>query len=182
MSKLSVHYFVCMVQRTGSNMLCEALSHTGLAGKPGEYFVPAFESAVVHGHAGFEDSSWAREHGITAFPQFVEAVLLEGRTANGVFGAKLPWNALASFHAKLRELPGNRNLRETELLPLAFVEPRFIHLQRRDRVRQAVSWALAAQTGHFASHQAIEAPAMEPRFDLDLLDGLYRLISEGCQG
>jgi len=93
------------------------------------------------------------------------------------------WNALGGFLEKLAELPGCRELEPVARLRVAFAHPRFIHLRRRNRVRQAVSWALAAQTGHYSSQEAaIRAPLAEPTFDLQLLDGLHRLIREADEG
>jgi LPS sulfotransferase NodH len=178
-------YFVCMVQRCGSNLLCEALARSGVAGRPTEYFHPPFPGAagLGHGWAGFEGGEWARERGIATFPEFLRAVRAEGSTPNGVFGAKLPWNALAGLLGKLAELPGCAALGEAERLAAAFDGPRFIHLQRRDRVRQAVSWAIAAQTGHYSSRAAASLPRLcEPSFDLELLDRLGRAIDAGEAG
>jgi LPS sulfotransferase NodH len=98
----SVHgiaYFVCGSQRSGSNLLCEILSRSGVTGRPTEDFVPAFSGADVlgHDHAGFEDSTWARARGLASFPEFFDAVISEGRTPNGVFGTKLMWNALGGL-------------------------------------------------------------------------------------
>jgi LPS sulfotransferase NodH len=181
----SITYFICMVQRCGSNLLCEALSRTGVAGRPTEYFMPHFADADALGavHAGFERSAWARERGISSFRDFLLAVSQEGQTENGVFGTKLPWNALEKFLRKLSELPDCSGLSGVDLLAAVFGKPRFIHLQRRDRVRQAVSWALAAQTGHWSSAEAaVRPPLGEPSFDIELLKGLYRLIGEGEAG
>jgi LPS sulfotransferase NodH len=178
-------YLVCMVQRCGSNLLCEALARTGVAGRPTEYFHPPFPDAGELGHvwAGFEHSHWARERGIATFREFLRAVRSEGSTPNGVFGAKLPWNALAGLVEKLADLPACAALGHAERLVAALDGPRFLHLQRRDRVRQAVSWAIAAQTGHYSSQDSASRPRLrEPSFDLELLDGLSRAIAAGEAG
>ncbi len=178
---LEISYFICASQRTGSNVLCEALTLSGVAGRPTEHFVPAFPGSETlgHDHAGFERGVWARRKGVASFPAFFEAVLAEGTTPNGVFGTKLMWNALGGLLDKLAELPGCRELEPMQRLTAAFVRPRFIHLRRRNRVRQAVSWALAAQTGQYSTWQAASrAPFAEPVFDAQLLDGLYRLVRE----
>src|SRR5262245_52793193 len=94
-----IAYLVCGSQRSGSNLLCEVLSRSGVAGRPTEHFVPAFPEAEVVGHsyAGFEKSSWARTRGLASFPEFLDAVIGEGRTPNGVFGTKLMWNGFGGF-------------------------------------------------------------------------------------
>ena len=182
---LEIRYFVSFVQRSGSNFFCEALSRTGVAGNPTEYFMPHFPEAEKHGAtlAGFEESIWARERGISSFQDFLQVVFQEGRTPNGVFGVKLPWNALEGLLQKLSELGDHPGQSGAELLAAVFDKPRFVHLERRDRVRQAVSWALAGQTGHWSSSQAASRPVLkEPSFDIEFLDGLYRLICESQTG
>jgi LPS sulfotransferase NodH len=152
-----------------------------VAGRPTEHFVPAFpgSEALGHDHAGFERSAWARRRGVESFPAFFDAVLGEGTTPNGVFGTKLMWNALEGLLDRLGELPGCRELERTARLAAAFAQPRFIQLRRRNRIRQAVSWALAAQTGQYSAWEAADrAPFAEPAFDVRLLDGLRRLIRE----
>jgi LPS sulfotransferase NodH len=182
---LEISYFICGSQRTGSNVLCEALTLSGVAGRPTEHFVPAFpgSESIAHDHAGFERSVWARRRGLESFPAFFEAVLSEGTTPNGVFGTKLMWNALEGLLDRLRELPGCRELEPRRRFTAAFARPRFIHLRRRNRIRQAVSWALAAQTGHYSAWEgASRAPLAEPAFDVQRLDGLHRLIREAEVG
>jgi len=172
---------MCMVQRCGSNVLCEALSRTGVVGHPTEYFTPAFPEAEALGHdlAGFEASAWARRNGVDSIGDFMARVLDEGSTSNGVFGAKLPWNAFVSLLGKLRSLPHAADLDPIDLLASVLGPLRFVRVQRRDRLRQAVSWALASQTGHYASHEAaIRPPIRPPTFDLELIDGLLREIDE----
>lgn len=178
-------YLICMVQRCGSNVLCEALARTGVAGRPTEYFTPHFPGAEALGHelAGFERSAWARARGVGSLPEFLAAVQREGSTANGVFGAKVPWNAFGPLLTRLREIPQWGRLEAPELLSRALGEVAFVRVQRRDRVRQAVSWALAAQTGHYSSSDAARRPAQRsPSFDAELIDGLLREIESGEGG
>lgn len=176
---------ICGSQRVGSNVLCEALTATGVAGRPTEHFMPSFSESDALGHvyAGFEKSRWARERGAETFPSFFQAILRGGATPNGVFGTKLMWSALEALLVRLAELPGCRGLPPHERLIAAFERPRFIYLRRRNQVRQAVSWALAAQTGHYSSWESAARPRLaEPSFDLQLIEGLHRLIREAEAG
>lgn len=180
-----ISYFICSSQRTGSNVLCEVLTLSGVAGRPTEQFVPAFPDSRQIGHdlAGFEQSVWAQQKGVGSFPAFFQAVVEEGTTANGVFGCKLMWNCLDGLLVRLAELPRCRGLEPMDRLMAAFAQPRFIHLRRRNRIRQAVSWALAAQTGHYSAWQAASRPPFsQPVFDAEFLDGLNRLIVESELG
>src|ERR1039457_5546683 len=40
-------YLICCIERTGSNLLTEALSHTGIAGHPAEYFNPTLQDTPL---------------------------------------------------------------------------------------------------------------------------------------
>lgn len=155
-------YLVCAVQRTGSSFLTETLKDTAVAGVPEEYFL------------AFEEGEWARTHGVTSRAQFLDLVLEKGTSENGVFGAKLMWNAFQDpFQTKLRELPQFAQLNDVELLETVFNRPKYIWNTRRDKVRQAVSWAIAAQTGIYSSQQG--EPEEPPVFDFAQIDGLHRL-------
>jgi LPS sulfotransferase NodH len=41
-----VSYLVCATPRSGSTLLCEALSGTGLAGRPAEYFEAMYDTGL----------------------------------------------------------------------------------------------------------------------------------------
>lgn len=87
---------------------------------------------------------------------------------------------------------GFRNVREalrhSELSPqalLASVFPglRYVWITRADTVRQAVSWALAAQTNIYSARQLEHrTPEQQPRYDFELIDNLHRLVLEGEAG
>jgi LPS sulfotransferase NodH len=182
----SLSYLVCGVQRCGSTLLCEALAATGVAGVPREYFMPGVpgSGALDVGFAGFEQSPWAQEQGAASFPEFLAAALKAGRSANGVFAAKIQWNCFEPFLERLRVYtPYGGTATARQLVRRSFGKPRFIFLTRRDRVHQAVSWALAGQTGPYASAQAAERARLAgPHFNAELLDGLLRLIEAGEAG
>jgi LPS sulfotransferase NodH len=77
-------YLLCSVERTGSNLLAESLSGTGVAGRPVEYF------NVVE-----QDSAWMRKIlEDSGLADGIPKVLSAGATPNGVFGAKVHWNHL----------------------------------------------------------------------------------------
>lgn len=155
-------YLVCAVQRTGSSFLLETMKSTGVAGAPEEFFL------------AFEEGDWAKTNGATNRQTFLDLVFARGTGANGVFGAKLMWNTFQDpFQTKLREMSAYAALTGAEILNTLFNQPKFIWNTRRDKVRQAVSWAIAAQTGVFASHQG--PPKKRPRFDFEFIDNLHQL-------
>ncbi|HRQ37205.1 MAG TPA: Stf0 family sulfotransferase [Chloroflexota bacterium] len=163
-------YLVCAVQRTGSGLLTETLKSTAVAGVPEEYFL------------SFEEGDWARKHGVPTRQAFLDLVFAKGTGPNGVFGAKLMWNTFQDpFQTKLREMPVYAELSDVELLNTFFNQPKFIWNTRRDKVRQAVSWAIAAQTDIWASHQSEPhqgEPEKLPVFDFEFIDNLHRLAIE----
>lgn len=158
-------YLVCAVQRTGSSFLTETLKGTAVAGVPEEYFL------------SFEEGDWAKEHGVSSHQPFLDLVFAKGTGTNGVFGAKLMWNTFQDpFLTKLREMPAYADLSDVEILNTLFNQPKFVWNRRRDKVRQAVSWAIAAQTDIWASHQG--EPEKLPVFDFEFIDNLHRLAVE----
>jgi trehalose 2-sulfotransferase len=165
-------YAVCGVQRSGTSLLCEALQRTRVAGRPSEYFLP------WPGPDGREHIGAGR-----SVEDLLSDILGAGTTANGVFAVKLMWNYFPAVVERLRQLPGLKSLDPHALLPRVFPELRYVWIVREDKVRQAVSWAIAAQTNIYASFQlAHRAPAREPEFDFQLIDNLHGLILRGEAG
>jgi len=140
-------YLVCATERSGSTLLCELLAGTGVAGRPEEFF----ESLNATGRV-----RQPREY----FPPDADPSILEllppldpplpgvphaqrlaearerGTTSNGVFGAKMMWAYLPDFLAHGEP--------EAQLGPL-----RWIHVERRDTVAQAISLWRAVQTAQW---------------------------------
>ena len=101
-------------------------------------------------------ASLERAWGVRDADEYVELVLAAGSTPNGVFGAKVMWGALP------------------DLSP--FPRPRFVWVRRRDRIAQAVSFARAAQTGHW--HHWDPPPRELPTYSFDAVDALRREIDQ----
>ena len=140
-------YLVCATERSGSTLLCELLAATGVAGRPEEYF--EFLSATGRARQ-------PREY----FPEDADPSILEllapldppaapvqhqrrladalerGTTPNGVFGAKMMWAYLPDFLAHGEP--------EAQLGPL-----RWVHVERRDTLAQAISLWRAVQTAQW---------------------------------
>ena len=75
-------YLICCLERTGSNLLAEALLHTGCAGRPLEYFSPVLQ-----------DKPWMRDIlGEDTVLSGFSKVLRAGSTPNDVFGIKIHWS------------------------------------------------------------------------------------------
>jgi LPS sulfotransferase NodH len=162
------------VQRSGSFLLCEALKNTGLAGIPEEYFL------YHEDRENWENGRWARQHGVSSRSGFLELVLTKGTTTNGVFGTKLMWNYFPNVIGNFQEMAAYKGLEATEILPKLLPNLYYIWIVRHDKVRQAVSWSIAAQTDIYASWQAEgQSPRQEPIFDFEQIDLLYNLTLAG---
>lgn len=169
---IAAAYLVCAVQRSGSSLLCEALKSTGVAGVPEEYFLDA----------QFENGAWARSHAVTTRDAYLDLVKRTGTTPNGVFGGKMMWNYFAPVVAALNALPAYTDLPAGPLFDRLLPNLKYVWIVRADKVRQAVSWAIAAQTGIYHAAQPGADAAPEPTFDFTLIDNLHRLIHEGEAG
>ena len=93
------------------------------------------------------------------------------------------WNYFEETVLKLQELPQFSSLEVPVIIENLFPDVQYIWIVRRNKVRQAVSWAIAAQTGIYAKWQEeFRQPLQEPVFDFDQIDDLHDLILEGEAG
>jgi LPS sulfotransferase NodH len=133
-------YVISATPRSGSNLLCDALTSTGTLGRPAEYL--NVDALRLRGLSEFKNDVKAR---------LGQAIRL-GTTANGVFGLKLFVPHFADFAAAAGE---------AMLGDLVFV-----HLTRNDLLGQAISYVRAAQTQAWRSNLAARG---EARFDEDAI-------------
>ena len=180
--KPSTSYLVCASQRSGTTLLCRALADTGVAGRPDEYFLAVDERDHAEWR-GWEHGPFGRAHQARDREHYLDIVSDLGSTPNGVFGAKLMWNNLPWATAKFQEMPRFSGLDRADVLHAAFPNLHVVHMTRRDRVRQAVSWARMAQDGVWVvSDDEPARTSATPRYDFDLISDLEALIVEGEQG
>lgn len=130
----SQSYLICCTPRSGSNLLCEALINTGLAGFPDEaFFLP--NDRIVE----------------TADAATLERVLaerIEARTtANGVFGTKLFSSDMTRLVQRLAEASPTRGRSVVTLLTSLCPRLKLVRMIRRDRLRQAISRVRASAGG-----------------------------------
>ncbi|MBJ7610656.1 MAG: sulfotransferase [Candidatus Dormibacteraeota bacterium] len=157
---------VTSLPRSGSWLLADGLTRTGRAGRPEEYLRPELEARYT--------GLW----GLRAVPtngQLWEAMLRAGTTANGVFGLKVHWQDFARL-LRLARTAGRVGT-DREVFESIVPTPRYVHIVRRDTLRQALSWCRALDSNQWwaagASAPAAERP-WDPDFDevellLDLL-------------
>jgi len=189
-------YLVCATPRSGSTLLCQALSQTGVAGQPEEYFEALHRSGRPRRpheyfdperHANIVERLAFREmpDGVAkpnplwhpeTYDQYLAWALKEGTTSNGVFGAKIMWGYLGDFAELLRGIEGMAGRPLPELLARAFPGLRYIQITRENKVRQAVSLWKAVQTQAWKAGDEVER-SVELVFSFRAINYLVRLLT-----
>lgn len=164
-----ISYFICGTPRSGSSLLCEALRNTGLAGRPGEYFWR-------------DDEPFLRKRwGVSSYADYLDKVIEQGSTPNGVFGVKIMMGGgyFEHFVSNLRQLPDQRkkDVSVPEMISSIFPNLHYIWITRRNKIRQAVSWWKAIQSGVWAWTED-QAPSLEQKleFEFDEIDNLVQQL------
>jgi LPS sulfotransferase NodH len=139
-------YAICTEPRSGSEYLCEILKSTRLLGNPLEQFMSAERCRRFE-----REPAWLGQE-----------ILGRGATANGIYGLKV----------MSRQFDNSLASRWPERLPGL----RFVHLERRDLLGQAISWVRARQTGQYFS---ITAAQGEARYDAAAIARAIGEIAEG---
>lgn len=165
---------ICTLPRSGSTLLGEAIYFAGGLGCPLEYL-----------HAGFRprfEQIW----GTSSLRELVGALWRNRTDPSGTLSIKLMWRdvvelaneiGVEGLGALVQNGPDNvpsgvyrELLGRMETL---FPNPTFIHLYRRDRVRQAVSGMIAEQTGQWRSIPGAEMLRQrDPVYDADAISRL----------
>ncbi|NSW53366.1 MAG: hypothetical protein HPY85_12750 [Anaerolineae bacterium] len=124
-------YLIASAPRSGSHLLSTLMGATGLAGKPEEHFNPW--------HTGIATDF---PMDLIFQPAWVADWIDRTTTPNGVFGTKAQFTQISNF-------VGLHRLESLFPTPL-----RYIYIQRRDDLRQAISLARASQTDRWMWDQA----------------------------
>lgn len=163
-------YVICTSPRSGSTLLCKLLAATGVAGNPGSWF---HESSVAE---WLDDLGLAPDPSISereTLAKIVRAAVATGSLGTGIFGLRLQRHSFDFFMRKLAVLhPGMPG--DAQRIRAAFGRTLFLHLTRRDKVEQAVSYVKAQQSGLW--HVAPDGTELErlslphePAYDADAL-------------
>jgi LPS sulfotransferase NodH len=147
-------YIIASTMRTGSYLLCEGLEATGRAGHPREIFCPE--------RRGQYSGEWKLPAGL-GFDDFLRAALEKSRTENGVLGMKIHAHHLEPL-ARECGVAGE----PWRVLPRLFPDAKYIHLRRRDRRAQAISWYRAEITNEWWRISGVEdwdLTGKEPEFN-----------------
>lgn len=148
-------YFICTTARSGSTLLTQLLTDSGIAGEPGEYFYHRLRRAYLNLEIGDYDA-------------YLRRVLADKTGSNGVFGVKIMGGDLRFWLMKLRETAPEQPL--SEIVAGYFPNLRYIWLTRRNKVRQAVSFYKAIRTWEWRSTDQKSAANLDYNFSyIDLL-------------
>ena len=134
---------IAATPRSGSTLLCDLLTETGIAGRPHSYY----RSQDVARRAQEWGVAPPAQIGQAAFERaYRDAVVREGKAETAVFSLRLMWPTVAELVARLSLIQPD-GLDDAARLRLAFGEPLYVHLSRQDKVLQAVSLLKAEQSG-----------------------------------
>jgi trehalose 2-sulfotransferase len=152
-------YVVGATPRTGSSLLCEGLSATGTAGFPNEPFAPDFRAMWLQ--------AWGLPDDVSPLAYAAEA--LRRGTAGGVTAIKIQWMHIAPLAESLGRA-------EDGVLSWLLPNARYVHVVRRDRVAQALSWFRAIETNEWWRFGDAPVPAA-PDLDVAAVYDLERHIA-----
>lgn len=137
-------YLILATPRSGSTLLGQGLQATGLAGDPREFF-------------GHKMAFWMERWQTPDLEAYAGRLLRARSTPNGVFGAKLLYGQLRQLESVARQEPQFADLPLTEILARLFPNLHFVWATREDKVRQAISWFKARQTGVWGQAEGKDA-------------------------
>ncbi len=186
-SPTSVHYIVAATPRSGSTLLCELLKGSGVAGRPNEDFQalratsqPRQPRQYFDGVDGAFIASLApTDPGQAETDEQFAAKLADSRSAsttpNGVYGTKVMWGFFDQLAERLATLPGLAGAPLPEALAATFPGLRFVQIQRRDKIGQAISLWTAVQTRTWRDEGEGSQPTVDPFYDFAAIDHLVHL-------
>jgi LPS sulfotransferase NodH len=136
-------YLILATPRSGSTLLGQGLQATGLAGEPREFF-------------GHKMAFWMERWRTPTLPAYADRLIHARATPNGVFGAKILYRQLMHLENLARQDDDLAALPLGEILARLFPNLHLIWVSRDDKVRQAISWFKARQTGVWGQDQGQE--------------------------
>ncbi len=192
-------YLIASTPRSGSTLLCEALTNTGVAGRPEEYYqhrrktgLPRrpreyFEDAetpeivsILGGYTRIDDELTLYDpRRFSTYRDYLDWTIAQATTSNGVFGAKVMWGYFNGFVDGLRDVLGNAVLPTRTVLERSFPNlDSWIFMTRDDKLRQAISLWKAIQNWTWKrDHGAGAVIAHDLRYSFDAIDHLQRQLN-----
>lgn len=196
-------YLICATPRSGSTLLSEALTGTGIAGcpqehfealletgrprRPRDYFARANDPDVIallddpKFRPLFGDDELEGNNGeAPSFEELLKRAIREGTTSNGVFGTKIMWVYFRNFIRLVRRMPGYGHVPPCEVPAAVFPSlGRYVWIVRNDTVRQAVSLWKALQTWRWREETGVGGRSIEePRFSYAAIGHLAKQLED----
>lgn len=159
-------YLIFFTPRSGSYLLCEALIASRLAGFPGEYF------------GRDQGERLGNLWGVSSQAGYLERLFSERTTTNGVFGAKVTWRHFGSFIARSRDIEHCRDMPPAALASALLPNLHYVWLTRRDKLRQAISYSKALQTGVWSLTGPTAADRTQAQYDQNSIKALLQRTRE----
>jgi len=144
---MTKNYLVVATPRSGSTLLGQGLQASGVAGEPREFF-------------GHKMAHWMERWNTPDLPEYVTQLQKRRSSSNGVFGAKLLYGQLLLLEGKARQYPDLATLSRGDLLRHLFPDLHILWATRDDKLRQAISWFKARQTGVWGQGRGAEEPKL----------------------
>ncbi len=149
--RVNARYMIATIPRTGSTYLCHRLWRTGCLGAPLEYLNPAFYERIMQANELAE---------LEVYWQQIQA---RRTSLNGVFG----WKMFTPSYVRIAE-------QVPALLP-RIAPDHVIYLTRRDKIEQAVSYAMAIDSGAWFSGAERTA---QPTYSREAVERALRMIEQ----
>lgn len=161
-------YIICTNPRSGSTLLCGLLAQTGVAGQPESFF----RGPSRQWWADHLQVAQAVDLTDPAFcASFLSAVRAEGQGSGNLFGCRLMHESLADL-ITIASCVHPELVDDLARIKAMFGRTTFVHLIRKNKVEQAISYVRAEQTGTW--HVAPDGRAVEqkgqprvPHYDFD---------------
>lgn len=152
-------YVICTSPRSGSTLLCNLLAATGVAGNPGSHFhEPSISDWLDYFDLAPAGSLPERD----VLAKIFRAAVSKGSLDTGMFGLRLQRHSFDFFTQKLAVLHSGLSS-DAQRFQAAFGRTLFVHLTRRDKVEQSVSYVKACQTGLWhAAQDGTELERLSP--------------------
>lgn len=156
---------ICATPRSGTTLLCDLLAEAGVTGRPDSFYR---RQSI---------SDFAAELGVADGPDFerryLAAITAEGRGDSDLFSMRVMWPSLHEMTEKLATLYPLETS-DAGRISAAFGTPLHLHIEREDKVAQAISRSKAEQSGlwHRAADGGIReqiGPYQEPAYDANRL-------------
>jgi LPS sulfotransferase NodH len=162
-------YTIWFSQRTGSTLLCKAIESTGMAGKPREWFnCPPDLLSTYHK---------------TSHAELQDYLFKLGSTDNGVFAINHSFYEphFSQLIETLRKFPAcpPTAKKRTAVWEEVFPNHRHIFMTRRNKIRLAVSWWRAIQSGewHLSTDEQRKPVDLSNAYSFDAINHLYNECS-----